>query len=160
KALRVLALAYRKVPEASREADLAGDLVFVGLVGMMDPLREEAKEAVATCRQAGIRVVMITGDQGATAAEVGRQLGGDRDRLGRPLRVIHGRELAGQDAEGWKEVVAEAGVFARVSPEHKLRIVEALQAEGEVVAMTGDGVNDAPALKKADIGVAMGVKGT
>jgi Ca2+-transporting ATPase len=160
KALRVLALAYREVHEGYGEADLDGALTFVGLVGMIDPLREEAKEAVAICRQAGIRVVMITGDQVATAAEVSRQLGLDRDLAGRPLRVVHGRELAGLDAAGWKEVVTEAGVFARVSPEHKLRIVEALQADGEVVAMTGDGVNDAPALKKADIGVAMGVKGT
>jgi Ca2+-transporting ATPase len=103
---------------------------------------------------------MITGDQQATAAEIGRQLGLDRDPQGLPLRAVHGRELVHLDAAGWQRVAAEAGVFARVSPEHKLRIVEALQASGEVVAMTGDGVNDAPALKKADIGVAMGIKGT
>ncbi len=160
RALRVLALAYKDMPDGCREEDLAGGLVFVGLVGMIDPLREEAKAAIETCRQAGIRTVMITGDQEVTAAEIGRQLGLDRDHRGRSMRTAHGRELTGLDAAGWRTVAAEVGVFARVSPEHKLRIVEALQADGEVVAMTGDGVNDAPALKQADIGVAMGIKGT
>ena len=161
RALRVLGAG---VPGAAgglpRREDLARDLVFVGLVGMIDPLRDEAKAAIATCREAGIRTVMITGDQPATAAEIGRQLGLDRDPQGRPLRTVHGRELAGLDAAGWQTSRRRRGVFARVSPEHKLRIVEALQAGGEVVAMTGDGVNDAPALKQADIGVAMGIKGT
>ncbi len=160
RALRVLALAYKDLPEGYREEDLAGGLVFVGLVGMIDPLREEAKPAIETCRRAGIRTVMITGDQEVTAAEIGRQLGLDRDPRGHLMRTAHGRELAGLDAAGWRAVTAEVGVFARVSPEHKLRIVEALQAGGEVVAMTGDGVNDAPALKQADIGIAMGIKGT
>ncbi len=160
RALRVLGLAYKDLPETYREEDLAGGLVFVGLVGMIDPLREEAKVAIATCRQAGIRTIMITGDQEATAAEIGRQLGLDTDPKGRPMRTAHGRELAGLGPAGWQRIAAEASVFARVSPEHKLRIVEALQVRGEVVAMTGDGVNDAPALKKADIGVAMGIKGT
>ena len=160
RALRVLALATKDLPKGYGDGDLAGGLVFVGLVGMIDPLREEAKAAIGKCRRAGIRVVMITGDQEATAAEIGRQLGLDRDLQGRPLRTAHGRELAGLDAAGWQKVAAGVGVFARVSPEQKLRIVEALQAGGEVVAMTGDGVNDAPALKQADIGIAMGVKGT
>ena len=159
-ALRVLALAYKDLGPEHRPEDLTGDLVFVGLVGMIDPLRKEAKAAIQTCQQAGIRVVMITGDQEATATEIGRQLGLDRDPQGRPLRTAHGRELAGLDAAGWQNAATGVGVFARVSPEHKLRIVEALQSGGEVVAMTGDGVNDAPALKQADIGVAMGVKGT
>jgi len=159
-ALRVLGLAYRELPEGYDEGDFAQDLIFVGLVGMSDPLRDEAKAAIATCRAAGIRTVMITGDQQPTAAEIARQLGIDRDLDGRPLRTIHGRELTGLDAEGWGRVVADAAVFARVSPEHKLQIVEALQHQGQVVAMTGDGVNDAPALKKADIGIAMGIKGT
>ncbi len=159
-ALRVLALAYKDLPQGYREEDLAGGLMFVGLVGMIDPLREEAKAAIERCQRAGIRIMMITGDQEATASEIGRQLGLDRDPQGRPLRTAHGRELVGLDAGGWQSAVAGVGVFARVSPEHKLRIVEALQAGGEVVAMTGDGVNDAPALKQADIGVAMGVKGT
>jgi Ca2+-transporting ATPase len=127
---------------------------------MSDPLREEAKTAIATCREAGIRTVMITGDQQLTAAEIARQLGIDHDLNQRPLRTVHGRELKDLDAEGWKRMVANAAVFARVSPEHKLQIVEALQEQGQIVAMTGDGVNDAPALKKADIGIAMGIKGT
>jgi len=160
RALRVLALATKDLPAGYGDGDLAGGLVFLGLVGMIDPLREEAKAAVGRCRRAGIRVVMITGDQEATAAEIGRQLGLDRDPQGRPQRTAHGRELTSLDAAGWKAAAAGVGVFARVSPEQKLRIVEALQAGGEVVAMTGDGVNDAPALKQADIGIAMGVKGT
>ena len=135
--------------------------MFVGLVGMIDPLREEAKAAIATCRQAGIRTVMITGDQEATAAEIGRQLGLDRDAE-RPPAADRPRPGAGRrwTPPAGRRSPPSVGVFARVSPEHKLRIVEALQAEGEVVAMTGDGVNDAPALKQADIGVAMGIKGT
>jgi Ca2+-transporting ATPase len=159
-ALRVLGLAYRELPEGYNEGDLARDLIFVGLAGMFDPLRDEAKAAIATCREAGIRTVMITGDQQPTAAEIARQLGIDRDPQGRPLRTVHGRELTDLDATGWQRAVAGAAVFARVSPRHKLQIVEALQGQGHIVAMTGDGVNDAPALKKADIGVAMGIKGT
>jgi len=159
-ALRVLGLAYRELPEGYNEGEFARELIFVGLVGMSDPLRNEAKAAIATCRVAGIRTVMITGDQQPTAAEIARQLGIDRALDGSPLRTVHGRELTNLDAAGWKRAVADAAVFARVSPEHKLQIVEALQQQGQVVAMTGDGVNDAPALKKADIGIAMGIKGT
>ena len=159
-ALRVLALACRDLPDGYGEEDLARDYDLVGLVGMIDPLREEAKAAIATCRGAGIRVSMITGDQPATAAEIARQLGLDRDARGNPLKTVHARELEGLDEEGWARVAAESAVFARVSPEHKLRIVEGLRRRGHVVAMTGDGVNDAPALKAADIGIAMGIKGT
>jgi Ca2+-transporting ATPase len=159
-ALRVLGLAYRELPEGYNEGDFTKELTFVGLVGMSDPLRDEAKAAIATCREAGVRTVMITGDQQPTAAEIARQLGIDVDLNGHPLRAVHGRELVDLDVEGWKRAVADAAVFARVSPEHKLQIVEALQQQGHVVAMTGDGVNDAPALKKADIGIAMGIKGT
>ena len=159
-ALRVLGLAYRELPEHYHDDDLARELIFVGLVGMSDPLRDHAKSAIATCRSAGIRTVMITGDQQATATEIAQQLGIDRDLDGRPLRTIHGRELTNLDAAGWNQAVSDAAVFARVSPEHKLQIVEALQKQGHVVAMTGDGVNDAPALKAADIGIAMGQKGT
>ena len=157
----MLALAYRDLPEGYDEEDLARDLVFVGLVGMIDPLRDEAKAAIATCRQAGIRTVMITGDQQATAAEIGRQLGLDRDAAG-PAAADRARPGAGRPGRcrAGSGSPPSAAVFARVSPEHKLRIVEALQSQGEVVAMTGDGVNDAPALKKADIGMAMGIKGT
>ena len=160
RALRVLALAYRVLPDAHDESDLIRDLVFVGLVGMIDPLRDEAASAIATCRRAGIRTMMITGDQPATASEIGRQLGLDHGAGGRPPETVHGRDLTALDGAGWRSVAASASVFARVSPEHKLRIVEALQSQGDVVAMTGDGVNDAPALRKADIGVAMGIKGT
>lgn len=159
-ALRVLGLAYRELREDYDEADFGHDLTFVGLVGMSDPLREEAHAAITICREAGIRTVMITGDQQVTAAEIARKLGIDRDRDGRLLQTVHGRDLVNLDDAGWKKAVADAAVFARVSPEHKLQIVEALQQQGHIVAMTGDGVNDAPALKKADIGIAMGIKGT
>jgi len=159
-ALRVLGLAYRELHEGYNEGDLGRDLIFVGLVGMIDPLRDEAKIAIGICRTAGIRTVMITGDQQYTAAEIARQLGIDRDPQDRPLQAVHGRALTDLDAAGWQRVVGEASVFARVSPKHKLQLVEALQAQGHIVAMTGDGVNDAPALKQADIGVAMGIKGT
>lgn len=159
-ALRVLGLAYRELSEDYTDADFDRELIFVGLVGMSDPLREEAKTAIATCREAGIRTVMITGDQPSTAAEIARQLGIDRAPDGSPLRTVHGRELNDLDAEGWKRAVADAAVFARVSPEHKLQIVDAFQRQGQIVAMTGDGVNDAPAMKKADIGIAMGIQGT
>ena len=159
-ALRVLALAYRDLQEGYDEADLSRDLTLVGLVGMSDPLREEAKEAIEICRDAGIRTVMITGDQQSTAAEIANQLGIDIDQKGNRLRTVHGSELEGLDEEGWKKAVSDAAVFARVSPENKLQIVQALQKQGHIVAMTGDGVNDAPALKKADIGIAMGIKGT
>lgn len=159
-ALRVLGLAYRELPEPYGDEDLTRDLIFVGLVGMIDPLRDEAKGTIAICREAGIRGVMITGDQQGTAAEIARQLGIDRDPRGKPLRIVHAREFVGLDADGWLKVVDEAAVFARASPEHKLKIVDALQRQGQVVAMTGDGVNDAPALRKADIGIAMGIRGT
>ncbi len=159
-ALRVLGLGYRELPAGYNDADFAKELIFVGLVGMSDPLREEAKAAIATCREAGIKTVMMTGDQQHTAAEIARQMGIDVDLDGRPLRTVHGRELIDLDELGWQRAVADAAVFARVSPVHKLQIVEAFQRQGHVVAMTGDGVNDAPALKKADIGIAMGIKGT
>jgi P-type Ca2+ transporter type 2C len=159
-ALRVLGLAYRKLPRSYQEQDLTRGLTFVGLVGMIDPLRDGARSTVSKCREAGIRTVMITGDQEATGTEIARQLGLDVDREGRRLRTVHARSLSGLDAAGWQEVVAKAAVFVRTSPEHKLEIVAALQRLGNVVAMTGDGVNDAPALRKADIGIAMGIRGS
>jgi Ca2+-transporting ATPase len=159
-ALRVLGLAYRDLPDPYTDADLTRDLIFVGYVGLSDPLREEAKATVETCRGAGIRVIMLTGDQQVTATEIAKQLGLDVGPDGRPLRTVHARELAGLDDGEWLATVKDAAVFARVSPEDKLRIVDALQRQGEIVAMTGDGVNDAPALRKADIGVAMGKRGT
>lgn len=159
-ALRVLALAYRRLPDQHSEEDLTRELTFVGLVAMSDPLRDEARATIDICRAAGIRALMITGDQQATAAEIARQLGLDRDARGKPLRTVHARELSDLSPDGWLNVVREAAVFVRVSPEHKLQIVDALQRLGHVVAMTGDGVNDAPALRKADIGIAMGIRGT
>ena len=157
KGLRVLALA-RKHHESDSltDADVAADLTFVGLVGMADPPRPTAISAVRACHSAGIRVKMITGDHGHTALAIARQLG-ICDETGRALT---GRELATLDDASLRAAVRDINVFARVEPEQKLRLVGALQANGEVVAMTGDGVNDAPALKQADIGIAMGCGGT
>ena len=151
-ALRVLAVARKD--GAGRERAQEG-LTFLGFVGMIDPPRPEAKEAVARCREAGIRVVMITGDHPATAKAIARELG----ILGMG-RVATGVELDATSDGALAEQVDAIEVFARVSPAHKLRVVGALQSKGHVVAMTGDGVNDAPALKKADIGIAMGITGT
>ena len=157
-ALRVLALASRVIPAA--DFDPAGnllpwvqDLTLHALVGIIDPPRAEAKEAIATCHAAGIQVKMITGDHRVTAAAIARELGLKGESH-------EGRELDGLNQSEIAALVEKSAVFARVAPEHKMRIVEALQAKGHVVAMTGDGVNDAPALKTADIGVAMGITGT
>ncbi|WP_298234118.1 cation-transporting P-type ATPase [uncultured Azohydromonas sp.] len=155
---RVLALAWRTFEperEALDHADIARGLTLLGLVAIIDPPREEAKLAVAHCAEAGIRVVMITGDHGVTASAIAAQLG-----MGEGLKAITGPEIEAMDDTALRRAVADTRVFARASPEHKLRLVRALQASGEVVAMTGDGVNDAPALKQADVGVAMGMKGT
>jgi magnesium-transporting ATPase (P-type) len=155
---RVLAFARCRLGAGKQDlehADVASGLTLLGLVGIIDPPRDEAIRAVAQCRAAGIRVVMITGDHGVTASAIARQLG-----MGEDIKAITGPELELMDDAAMRQAVAEARVFARASPEHKLRLVRALQANGEVVAMTGDGVNDAPALKQADVGVAMGMKGT
>ena len=155
---RVLALATREMPAGSSAlafADVEGPLVLLGLVGLIDPPRPEAVQAVADCRRAGIRVKMITGDHAGTAAAIGRQVG-----LEAPDAVLTGADLDGLDDLALQAVVERTDVFARTSPEHKLRLVMALQARGRVVAMTGDGVNDAPALKRADAGIAMGRKGS
>jgi len=156
--MRVLAFARGSLAqghEFTRDV-LPGRLEFIGLIAMMDPPRPETAASVAECRRAGIRVVMITGDHAATASAIAAQVG--IAAAGTP--ALTGRQLALLDAAGWQQAVREVNVFARVEPEQKLRLVEALQREGEVVAMTGDGVNDAPALKAADIGVAMGLGGT
>jgi len=157
KGMRVLGVAYRSwdSDRLTDEKSSERDLIFVGLVGMIDPARAEVKTAVATTRTAGIRPIMITGDHPLTALHIARQLG-----IALNDRVITGHDLVEMSMEDLKVQIKEVSVFARVSPEHKLKIVQALQEDGEVVAMTGDGVNDAPALKKADIGVAMGITGT
>jgi Ca2+-transporting ATPase len=131
------------------------EMTFLGLVGMIDPPRPEARRAIETCREAGVHVVMITGDHPITAQAVARELG-----LLREGRVVTGAELDQMDDAALSAMIEDIEVYARVSPAHKLRVVTVLQSRGHVVAMTGDGVNDAPALKKADIGVAMGITGT
>lgn len=172
--LRVLAIAEASgAPDAAATpgtdfdaASIGESLVLLGLVGMLDPPREEAAAAVAACRGAGIRVKMVTGDHAATAAEVaaavgiGVELGGSLDDRAERPRTLSGAAIDRLDDEALAERLAHVDVLARVSPEQKLRIVRALQANGEVVAMTGDGVNDAPALRQADIGIAMGQSGT
>ena len=155
---RVLALARRGFAAGKEDldhADVAQGLTLLGLVGIIDPPRDEAIRAVARCRDAGIRVTMITGDHGVTASAIAAQLG-----MGEGLKAVTGPELEAMDDAAMREAVRDVRVFARASPEHKLRLVRALKANGEIVAMTGDGVNDAPALKQADVGVAMGMKGT
>jgi magnesium-transporting ATPase (P-type) len=155
---RVLAIARRETATDHRDLrfdDLEGGLTLLGLFGFIDPPRDEAIEAIAACRSAGIRVKMITGDHAATARAIAGQLA-----LVNHREVVAGPELEALDQAGLRQLVPQVDVFARASPVHKLRLVEALQAEGGVVAMTGDGVNDAPALKRADVGVAMGQKGT
>ncbi|MCL6636509.1 MAG: calcium-translocating P-type ATPase, SERCA-type [Alicyclobacillus sp.] len=158
-ALRNLAIGYRRfrsVEQAKAEQNPESELVFVGLCGMMDPPREEVYEAILKCHQAGVRTVMITGDHQETATAIARQL----EILPPGGQVVTGAELDAMTDVQLAERVNDIYVYARVSPEHKLRIVKALQARGHVVAMTGDGVNDAPAIKQADIGIAMGIAGT
>lgn len=158
-ALRVLAFAYRdekEEPVNPSPENTEKGLIFIGLVGMIDPPRDEVRDAVAVCRKAGIRPVMITGDHRDTAAAIAMRLGIIEDDKG----VLTGTELDKISEADFAEKVTEYSVYARVSPEHKVRIVKAWRAKGKVVAMTGDGVNDAPALKSSDIGVGMGITGT
>jgi len=158
-ALRVLATAYRKLPDELKdfnENTSEEDLVFVGLQGMIDPPREEAIEANKKCETAGIRTVMITGDHKLTAVAVAKEIGIMKEGS----LVLTGAELEATSDQEFEKIVENVAVYARVSPEHKLRIVKALKAKGHIVAMTGDGVNDAPAVKAADIGVSMGITGT
>lgn len=155
--LRVMAFAFKIMPESSTPRALEGDLICAGLIGMEDPPRPEVAEAIAKCRDAGIRVIMITGDAGFTAAAIGWQIG----LSGNEARVVEAAELdAMSDLELYSAVQANVAVFARMTPRHKMRIVSVLKDEGERVAVTGDGVNDAPALRRADIGIAMGIAGT
>jgi magnesium-transporting ATPase (P-type) len=156
---RVLALAWLDEPNLGsaslNPADLPATLVLLGLIGLLDPPRKEAVESVAECHAGGIRVTMITGDHRITAAAVARMIG-----IGDGSTALTGAEIEEMDTAALQQAVQRVDVFARASPEHKLRLVKAMQANHQIVAMTGDGVNDAPALKKADIGVAMGIKGT
>ena len=158
-ALRVLAMAYKELdhePTDEEMKTIENDLIFIGMVGMIDPPREEVKVAVEKCKTAGIKTVMITGDHKATAVAIAKELG----ILEKGEEAITGAELEEMSQEELEKNVRHYSVYARVSPEHKVRIVRAWQANGEIVAMTGDGVNDAPALKTADIGCAMGIVGT
>jgi len=155
--MRVLGAAIRMAPENGKaDETLENDLTFVGMFGMIDPARPEVRDAVRLAQGAGIRPIMITGDHPLTAIEIARQL----NIADSGSRVLTGSELDHYSVEDLEAVVEDVPVYARVSPEHKLKIVQALQNRGHVAAMTGDGVNDAPALKKADIGVAMGITGT
>jgi Ca2+-transporting ATPase len=155
--LRVLGLAVKKVD--NKNAQPYDDLIFLGLVGLLDPPRKDVPAAMASCREAGIRAIMVTGDQAVTARDVGRSVGlvENKDPV-----VVQGKELESPEglSEEKKSFFLKADIFARVNPKQKLDLIELHQRNGAVVAMTGDGVNDAPALKKADIGVAMGQRGT
>lgn len=155
----MLAFAYKEIEESDeyKQEDIESDLVFIGLMGMMDPPRDEVSSAIQLCRKAGIRPVMITGDHKDTAVAVAQEVGilSESDRT-----AITGMELSEMSDKDLVETVETVSVYARVSPEHKVRIAQSLKTNGNIVAMTGDGVNDAPAIKAADIGVAMGIKGT
>jgi Ca2+-transporting ATPase len=155
-ALRVLGMAYKRLPDTADTAEaIEQDMVFVGLAGMIDPPREEVKQAIKLCDRAGIKSVMITGDHKLTAIAIAQELGLLQEGV-----ALSGAELDSLSDDEFETLVEKVEVYARVSPAHKLRVVEALAKKGHVVAMTGDGINDAPALKKADIGVAMGITGT
>lgn len=154
-ALRVIAVAYKPVDAVDTRFEAENGLIFIGLLAMIDPPREEAKAAIDTCKHAGIAVKMITGDHKITASAIGSKLG-----ILSESGAIEGREINDMTDEQLREAVKTTNVFARVSPEHKVRLVDAVRANGDVAAMTGDGVNDAPSLKHADIGIAMGITGT
>ena len=158
KALRVLAMAFRELPEKVKYSSetLEKNLVFVGLTGMIDPPRAEIKDAIKLCRKAGIRVIMLTGDQRTTAKAIGIQIG----LINKDEKIITGMDITEFSDTEFDNIVKDVNIFARISPKDKIRIVDSLKKYGNVVAMTGDGVNDAPALKKADIGIAMGITGT
>ncbi len=158
KGMRLLGAAFRKTDKNRKEIDkddLEKNKTFLGVIGIIDPPRDEAIESIKECKEAGVEVKMITGDHAITAKAIGKEIG-----IGDGEKVITGKELEEKSDEDLRKVVKEYDVYARTSPEHKLRLVTALQENGKLAAMTGDGVNDAPALKKANIGIAMGIKGT
>ncbi|MFS0782365.1 cation-translocating P-type ATPase [Bacillus sp. 1P06AnD] len=158
-ALRTIAIGYKTIQtsiEAMRDFEAEKDLIFIGLQGMIDPPRPEVKDAVEECKKAGIKTIMITGDHVTTASAIAKQLG----ILSKGKMVVEGKQLMDMSLEKLEAIVDDVAVFARVSPKDKLKIVKALQNKGHIVAMTGDGVNDAPAIKSADIGIAMGITGT
>ena len=159
--MRNLGFAYKELPDDASKLDeeIETDFVFVGIMSMIDPPRTEVKDAIALCKSAGIRVVMITGDHKLTATAIAKALNllDEKDAEG---KVLTGSELEGMTDDQLDAIVEKVVVYARVSPEHKMRIVKAWKKKDEVVAMTGDGVNDAPALKMSDIGIAMGISGT
>lgn len=160
KGLRVIAVAKRDLPDQlllQSNSEIEQDLTFLGLIAMMDPPRPEVADAVARCRNASIRIIMITGDYGLTAKSIAKRIGIIESEN---PRIVNGSELDGMTTEELRQILDKEVIFARVAPEHKLRVVSTLKEMGHIVAVTGDGVNDAPALKKADIGVAMGISGT
>jgi Ca2+-transporting ATPase len=160
KAMRVIALAYKQWEPDTIDAEQIGDLVFVGLVGMIDPPRPDARAAVEKCRQAGIRVIMVTGDHIDTARAIAKATGIMEEREGEAGPALTEAQLLDLSEEEFDEIIQKVSVFARLTPKMKLKIAGRLQAQGHLIAMTGDGVNDAPALKKADVGVSMGIMGT
>ena len=158
-ALRRIAVAYKPIAIRGREVtehEAERDLIFIGMEGMIDPPRPEVKAAIRECKQAGIKTVMITGDHRITAKAIGEELG----LLKKDSIVLEGYQIDRMSVDELEEIVEKVSIFARVSPEHKLKIVKAFQNRGHIVAMTGDGVNDAPAIKASDIGIAMGITGT
>ena len=156
-ALRVLGFAYKEISLPLTPENIEKELVFLGLAAMIDPPREEVKNAIETCKTAGIKTVMITGDNKHTAKAIAKEIGLLNDDN---QRIVTGKELNEMKDKEFEEIVEHTVIYARTHPEHKMRIVQTLQKKGHIVAMTGDGINDAPAVKKADIGIAMGIKGT